>query len=211
MVFERRLETGHGEFSLFKCIYFNLEDKQIPRAFFENVTWNLSMELYVEFKTVTHITTSRVWRGSLSRSLQRTLRSSSFSLEGISSVLKMDVKKLLKKKKTIFITHAWNMPLFVHVERAGKWTISGRWWKIIFPMHSYDKIQNSEYFCLTGTIESRFCMLYMHGKCHNIYICCKKYRVQYVRESYNPHLCQVCSSRLELHASLTCCIIYVII
>ena len=36
--------------------------------------------------TLTCLTTSRVWRGSFSRSLQRTLRCSRFSLERISSV-----------------------------------------------------------------------------------------------------------------------------
>ena len=61
----------------------SLVDHQVSHCKFE-----LPMgKIVLEFETVTRITTSRVWRGSLSRSLQRTLRSLSFSLEGISSVL----------------------------------------------------------------------------------------------------------------------------
>ena len=70
-----------------KLLFHTLFHYVFNRVNFPAHAYNYSHNIADCAHHVTRITTSWVRRGSLSRSLQRTLRCSSFSLEGISSVL----------------------------------------------------------------------------------------------------------------------------
>ena len=85
-----------------KLLFHTLFHYVFNQVNFPAHAYNYSHDIADCANHVTRITTSWVWRGSLSRSLQRTLRCSSFSLEGISSVLGGVKSNLLGNEKKIF-------------------------------------------------------------------------------------------------------------